>query len=400
MRALITGLIATAMWTLCTPAIAQVQPYRTNDFGGFRDVLPPGTNGRSNLVELTLFLTTGKRPPHNDDQRGMYARLLSATPGVTNDNLGALFKDSSFGVAPGGQARAYSPIEGLTITRDTAFGVPHVYGASRAAAMFGLGYVAAEDRLFFMDLLRHAGRGQLSSYAGGAEGNRHMDQEQWAVAPYTEEDLLAQVDQLDDLYGDAGRQLQEDAAGYVAGINRYIDEARLDVTKMPAEYAALGRLLGPAPWKVTDVIATASLVGGIFGRGGGQELTQMELRRSFLGRYGLRRGDALWREWAAFEDADAPTTLRGRRFPYQTPPKKPAPGGLAIADAGSLHKTSVVVSGGATATRGGALAGIFSRALRTQGMSNALLINAQESAGGKPLAVFGPQTGYFSPQIL
>ncbi|MEA2189224.1 MAG: hypothetical protein QOK16_4235 [Solirubrobacteraceae bacterium] len=401
-RTLITGLTFAALWAFAAPAIAQVQPYRTNDFGGFRDVLPPGANGRSNLLELTLFLTTGKRPPHNDDQRDMYARLLSATPGVTNDNLGALFKDSSFGIAPGGQARAYSPQEGLTITRDKAFGVPHVYGASRAAAMFGLGYVAAEDRLFFIDLLRHAGRGQLSSYAGGAEGNRHMDQEQWALAPYTEEDLQAQADQLDDLYGDAGRQLQQDAASYVAGVNKYIAEARLDVTKMPAEYAAIGRLLGPAPWKVTDVIATASLVGGIFGKGGGQELTQMELRRSFVERYGSRRGEALWREWAAYEDADAPTTVLGRRFPYQTPPKNPAPDGLAIADAGSLHRTSVVVSGGAAAAaaRGGALAGIFSRALRTQGMSNALLINAQESASGKPLAVFGPQTGYFSPEIL
>ena len=34
--------------------------------------------------------------------------------------------------------------------------------------MFGLGYVAAEDRLFFMDALRHVGRGELSSFAGGA----------------------------------------------------------------------------------------------------------------------------------------------------------------------------------------------------------------------------------------
>jgi acyl-homoserine lactone acylase PvdQ len=404
-RTIIVSLALAALCVLVAPASAQVQPYRTNDFGGFRDVLPPGANGRANLVELALFLATGARPPHNDDQRNMYARLLSATPGVTNDNIGALFKDASFGIVPGGQARAYSPREGLTITRDKAFGVPHVYGASRAAAMFGLGYVAAEDRLFFIDLLRHAGRGQLSSYAGGAAGNRQMDEEQWTLAPYSEEDLQAQADQLDELYGDAGRQLQEDAVNYVAGINKYIGEIRLDVTRMPGEYAAIGRLLGPDPWKVTDVIATASLVGGIFGKGGGQELTQMELRRSFVERYGARRGAVLWREWAAFEDADAPTTVRGRRFPYQTPPKQPARGGLAIADAGSLRTTTVVggsegAGGAGAATRGGVLEGIFNRALRTQGMSNALLVGAQESASGKPLAVFGPQTGYFSPQIL
>ena len=34
--------------------------------------------------------------------------------------------------------------------------------------MFGAGYVGAEDRLFFMDVLRHAGRAELSAFAGGA----------------------------------------------------------------------------------------------------------------------------------------------------------------------------------------------------------------------------------------
>ncbi len=214
-RTVIAGLAAAASLACVAPApaTAQVQAYRTNDHGGFRDVLPPGTNGRSNLVELAAFLATGARPGHNDDQRDMYARLLSVTPGVTAGNLGSLFKDASFGIVPGGQARAYSPTDGLTITRDSAHGVPHVYGATRSAAMFGLGYVGAEDRLFFMDALRHTGRARLSSFAGGAAGNRTQDAEQWALAPYTEADLQRQVDQLDDLYGADGLRLQEDAAG-------------------------------------------------------------------------------------------------------------------------------------------------------------------------------------------
>ncbi len=411
-RVLIAGLAALALCAGAAPAAAQVQPYRTSDHGGFRDVLPPGANGRSNLVELAAFLATGARPPHNDDQRDMYARLLSATPGVTNENLGLLFKDASFGIAPGDQARAYSPAPGLTITRDSSFGVPHVYGTTRAAAMFGLGYVAAEDRLFLIDALRHTGRGELSSFAGGAAGNRSQDAEQWALAPYTEADLQRQADQLDDLFGAEGQQIQDDSASYVAGVNQYIEEARLDVTKMPGEYAAIGRPGGPEPWKITDIIATASLVGGIFGKGGGDELTQMELRRSFRARYGARRGERLWREWAAYEDADAPTHLkRSRRFPYQTPPKRPARGGLAIADAGSLRRHSVVAArtGSAAAAarvakpRGGAPsspAGFFPDGLRSMGMSNALVVSAAESSSGRPLAVFGPQTSYFAPQIL
>jgi acyl-homoserine lactone acylase PvdQ len=398
-RMLVAGMAVAALAFSAAPAAAQVQPYRTNDFGGFHDVLPPGANGHTDLVELAAFAATGRRPAHNDDQLALYTRLLATTPGVNAANLATLFKDASFGSPPGGQARAYSPAPGLTITRDSAFGVPHVYGTTRGAAMFGLGYVAAEDRLFFIDALRHAGRGQLSSFAGGAAGNRAQDAEQWANAPYGEADLARQADQLDDLYGEAGRQLQRDAADYVAGVNRYISEAKLDITKMPGEYAAIGRPLGPERWKVTDIIATSALVGGIFGKGGGDELTQMQLRRSFVARYGKRRGETLWREWAGYEDADAPTTITSRRrFPYQAPPRKSARNGLAIADAGSLRRTSVAPSGAppvATA-RGGLLPG----GLRQMGNSNALLVSAAESASGRPLAVFGPQVGYFSPQIL
>ncbi len=401
---LVVWMAAAACCALASPAAADVQPYRTNDYLGFQDVLPPGTNGRASLLELAAFLATGTRPPHNDDQRAMYARLLSATPGVTAKSLGLLYKDSSFGAPPGDQARAYSPgqREGLTVSRDRSFGVPHVYGATRGAAMFGLGYVAAEDRLFFMDVLRHAGRGLLSGFAGGAAGNRAMDEDQWRQAPYTEADLQLQADRLDDLYGDEGRKLQADAADYVAGVNQYISEARLDLTKMPGEYAAIGKPL--EPWKVTDIIATASLVGGIFGKGGGDELTQMELRRSFVARYGSRRGLKLWREWASYEDADAPTTVRSKRFPYQTQPRKPARDGIAIADADSLKRTSVVAATtGAGASRTG-LAGLLDGLLPPSGsgraMSNALVVSGANSASGHPLAVFGPQVAYFSPQIL
>jgi acyl-homoserine lactone acylase PvdQ len=399
-RALIACLAAAALW-LAAPAAAQVQPYRTNDFGGFSDVLPPGANGHSNLVELAAFLAAGKRPRHNDDQRNLYARLLSATPGVTSANLGTLFKDASFGSPPGGQARAYSPAPGLTITRDAAFGVPHVYGSTRPAAMFGLGYVAAEDRLFLIDVLRHVGRSQLSSFAGGAAANRAQDAEQWANAPYAEADLERQAAQLDDLYGADGLRLQQDAASYVAGVNKYISEAKLDITKMPGEYAAIGRPLGPDPWRVTDIIATAALVGGIFGKGGGDELTQMELRRSFIARYGKRRGETLWREWAAYEDADAPTTITTRRrFPYQTPPRRPARNGVAIADPGSLRRSEVVAADTRGGSRGSPGGGLLPSGLRRMGNSNALLVSAAESASGRPLAVFGPQVGYFAPQIL
>src|ERR671914_1699755 len=152
--------------------------------------------------------------------------------------------------------------------------------------MFGLGYAGAEDRLFTMDVLRNAGRGRLSSFAGGSEGNRAMDRDQWRLAPYTEADLQRQFEQGDDVYGAAGAGLQEDVTNYVAGINAYIAEARTNPLKMPGEYAAIGKPAGPESWKVTDVIATASLISGIFGKGGGRELESAQLLQQAVDRFG------------------------------------------------------------------------------------------------------------------
>ncbi len=107
--------------------------------------------------------------PHCCDQLPMYADLMYATPGLQASDVPKYFRDASFGVPPGEAERTYSPRGEVTIVRDRAFGVPHVYGRTRRGAMFGLGYAGAEDRLFFMDVLRHAGRADLSSFAGGIE---------------------------------------------------------------------------------------------------------------------------------------------------------------------------------------------------------------------------------------
>jgi acyl-homoserine lactone acylase PvdQ len=265
--------------------------------------------------------------------------------------------------------------------------------------MFGLGYVAAEDRLFFIDVLRHAGRADLSSFAGGS--NQAMDEEQWRIAPYTEADLQSQVDRIPQLYGADGQRVYDDATAYVAGINQYINEAKLSpATKMPGEYAAIGRPEGPDPWKTTDIIAIASLVGGIFGKGGGNELAQVELRRTFRDRFGATAGERLWRDFAGFDDPDAPTTVKHRAFRYQTGPRGNAGGALALPDAGSVTPEPIASRAAGRAARA-AGPGMLGGLLAFPGaMSNALVVSAARSAGGHPTAVFGPQTGYFAPQIL
>ena len=83
---------------LATPASAQVQPYGTNDYGGFRNILPPGEGTTVNGAVLFAFEANGTIPPHYDDQRLMYQNLIRATPGLASDQIGNFYKDGSFGV--------------------------------------------------------------------------------------------------------------------------------------------------------------------------------------------------------------------------------------------------------------------------------------------------------------
>jgi acyl-homoserine lactone acylase PvdQ len=373
-----------------TPASAQRQAYRTNDYLGFRSVLPPGTKGVFNLTDLGAFLANGTYPAHANDQLGMYRDLIYAAPGLAAADIGKYFKDASFGVQAGQEERTYSPRAGVVVVRDKGFGVPHVYGNTRADTLFGAGYVGAEDRLFFMDVLRHAGRAQLSGFAGGA--NKAMDADVWSSSPYTEADLQRQVDQMDNLYGAEGAALQQDVSDYVAGVNAYIAEARLNPLKLPGEYAALGKTLDD--WKATDVVATAALVGGIFGKGGGAEVENAEVLAAARQRFGAVVGTSVWKDFRRSEDPEAPTTVRGRSFPYETD-SEPNPAAVAKPDPGSLVDPT-----GASSSVGALGESIVGPVGLLKSNSNALLVSAAESSSGHPVAVMGPQVAYFMPQIL
>jgi acyl-homoserine lactone acylase PvdQ len=393
----LTAAVACAL-LLASPAAAQVQPYGTNDYGGFRNILPPGQGQNVNVGEAAAFLGGGTLPQYFDDQREMYGDLVFATPGLSAAAIDDYFKDGSFGVKPGDVGRTYQPDPaghpGLTVIRDAGYGVPHVYGTTRSDVMFGAGYVGAEDRLFFMDVLRHAGRAKLSSFAGPS--NKAMDAEQWEVAPYTEQDLQRQYDLADEVYGAEGAGLQQDVDDYVAGINKYIGEARLDyLNKMPAEYAAILKPAGPTDWKVTDVIATASLIGGIFGKGGGGELGNAEVNSAAKERFGEAAGDAVWADFRQANDPEAPTTVRGQNFPYQERTGVD-PDAVAIPKPGTLQDGSPDDA----PSLGGVIGGILGGLGGLPGGSNALLVSGAESDSGHPLAVFGPQVAYFAPQIL
>ncbi|GAA2396406.1 penicillin acylase family protein [Dactylosporangium salmoneum] len=402
-RALGALLLASA--ALVAPALAspaQAAVLAPNDYclEQCNDILPPGQNGNATLADILAHQALGFRPAHSADQLGPYANLVAAYTGLTDEQISSFYNSASFGVPAGQVARSYSPRSDVTIVRDKALGVPHVTGATRAGTMFGAGYAGAEDRLFVMDLMRRVGRGKLTPFAGGAPGNRELEQSIWRNAPYTEADLQAQVEALR-TKGARGAQLYDDVQSYVAGINAYI-AACMAGRNCPGEYVLTGHLDavtnagGPEPFQMTDLIAIAGVVGGLFGGGGGGEVESALVRVTARARYGATEGDRLWAAFREQNDPEAVLTLHnGQSFPYGA--ADPDAPGVALPDAGSVSAQPVVFnpSGSATTT-----AGLAPGTATKRGMSNAVVVDAAHSATGHPIAVFGPQTGYFSPQLL
>ncbi|WFE27905.1 penicillin acylase family protein [Solwaraspora sp. WMMD791] len=376
------------------------------------DILPPGQNGNATLVDILGHQAFGTYPPHARDQLDRYARLVYGYAGLADEQIDTFFTDASFGVPAGQVARSYQPRSDVTVVRDKATGVPHVTGTTRSGTMYGAGYAGAEDRLFTMDLLRHVGRGTLTSFAGGAPGNRELEQSLWRTAPYTQADLDAQVTALRQR-GDRGELLYQDVTAYVAGVNAYISDC-MAARNCPGEYVLTGHLDaitnagGPEPFQLTDLIAIAGVIGGLFGGGGGTEMQSALVRVAAQARYGPVAGDRVWEGFRAANDPETVLTLHdGQSFPYGASPTDAT--SVVLPDAGTARVEPVVTdpTGSAvpTATDDGSTAGAAALAGLTigaapRGMSNAVVIGAEHSATGHPIAVFGPQTGYFAPQLL
>jgi acyl-homoserine lactone acylase PvdQ len=395
---------------LATPAAAA---YATNDYclGECADILPPGQNGNATLVEILGHQAFGTMPAHADDQLARYANLTYHYTGLTGQQINTFFNDSSFGVPANQVERRYSPRADVTVARDKALGIPHITGTTRSGTMFGAGYAGAEDRLFLMDLMRHVARGQLTPFAGGAQGNRDLEQSVWRNAPYTEADLQAQVEALRTA-GSRGAQLYTDVQDYIAGVNKYIADCMAD-RDCPGEYVLTGHLDavtnagGPVNFQLTDLIAIAGVIGGLFGGGGGAEMQSALVRVAARAKYGTTVGDQVWTQFRSANDPETVLTLHnGQSFPYGAA-NSDGPG-VAMPDAGSATLEPLVYDKTGTATSA-ARSGTSTIAeslggLRVagshRGMSNAAVVSAANSATGHPIAVFGPQTGYFAPQLL
>ena len=387
-------------------ASASPGPQGSDDYGGFHNVLAAGQGQTATAIDVAAAQGGAAPPASFTSQVGLYDRLIALAPDVSAQTLGQAFKSGEFGVAPGDVAATETPRAGVEILIDRSYGIPHVYGQSRADVMFGAGYASAQDRLFLMDVLRHTARGTLSELIGAGPGNSTvaMDAQQLKFADYDEQELQGQIAAGTAAYGAEGQQVVADSQAYTDGVNESIHEALLDPSKMPGEYAALGQL--PADWKITDSIAVASLINEQQGSGGGAQDRLSRLRSALEQRFGPPAAARVFADLRERDDPDAPATTT-TRFPFwDAGPINPA--SVAPPDPGSYKSRNPVVAGaGGSATGASArtdtawLAGLQRRGLPvTRHDSNATLITAARSASGRPLMVAGPQVGYYSPEIL
>ena len=58
------------------------------------------------------------------------------------------------------------------------------------------------------------------------------------------------------------------------------------------------------------MIATAALIGGIFGKGGGNELGSAVALEEAKDRFGGAAGEQAWRDFRRQDDPEAPTTVK------------------------------------------------------------------------------------------
>ena len=366
---------------------AGAQPPEVEDNLRAFSIVPPGQEGDVTADELA----SEDYGPHYSDQLEMYASLIDDS-NVTEDELPTYFHSMQFG--PDGTIEdEYSPVDGATVYRDS-FGIPHIYADNMNNASYALGYVTAEDRMWQMDVLRHAARGEVAEFAD-------PDYLPIDIATrregYTEAEVQKMFDRFDERFGERGEIIQEGLQNYVDGINAHIQELKTTrVDEMPAEYAATENPppVHPEEWTVTDTLFLIILQLREFGETAGGELQNAALLSQLRDTLGGKRGTRAFEDFLRQSDPRSYTSISSKERVFRSQslgdPKRKA---IAIPDRAEEMAREEA--------RAEALKDrLFGELGFKTPASNALLVAGKESATGNPLQIGAPQVGYANPAFF
>ena len=318
-----------------------------------------------------------------------------------------------------------APVE---VVRDR-HGVPHVLARNEEDALFALGYVHAQDRLWQMEMNRRIGAGRLAEVLG---------------APALATDRLLRVLGLRHRAKAALAHLSPGARGridaYVRGVNAWM-EGRTG--PLPPEFLILG--FEPEPWTAADTVVWAKVMALDLGREWTRDL--MRLRMS-----GFLAPDRILDFYTPYHEdrprgvqlpASPPAAPAGGRSGPDTRPEppsgedraSPSPGSAARLDLGSaaarfrpgadreppLDERSRRVPGRAPpgtlpavgqggrlgagvepprrASSGSAPAGFLLRPASGHPGSNGWAVSGERSATGKPFLANDPHLGLTVPSV-
>ncbi len=322
-----------------------------------RYILPPGNYGGVPFTE------------NSTDQLPLYSGLTPLRDNITNADIEHFFLPEDF--QPIGQAHEeVTGRPGLRLIYDS-FGIPHIYGQTRADVAFGAGWTTARDRGLLIQLGRGPARAAVADIPNLDAFSLVTSGQSFVPSAAAEELVTRQRQLLVDTYGADGQQILADAQAYADGVNAY--------------WQAHG--INQPPATVNDVIAVTAFIGSIFGAGGGGEAANADLLAKLRGSLGASEGFKAWDDVMLADDEEAPTTIK-KRFDYPPLTGGPVTGSVEL-DADSIQSIDPRQSAAAAAA-----------APARRQASNWLLTAHQRSASGNTLAVMGPQLGYFYPEIV
>jgi acyl-homoserine lactone acylase PvdQ len=302
------------------------------------------------------------------DQGLLYDKLTPKRGKVTQALLEKDFLSEKFGVTGPVTATVTTPRGAALEINYDSHHIAHVVGKTRGDVMYGSGWLAGEDRALLLKL----GLGPAYAAALGIPGINPfgllLTGREFTPSKQAKEFVANQISSLE-AKGKDGKQVISDLEEWVAGVNGW----------STAHFNALGKTV-----TLPDAFAGFAFIGSIFGNGGGGELANAELLANLQSKLGTEAGTQVYRDLRESNDPEAPTTAT-EEFKYDEEPEGETPGSV-IPEPGTESSAAVKAAAALKSSRRKA--------------SNFLLAGGALTASGHPVAVMGPQLGYFYPEIV
>lgn len=322
-----------------------------------RYILPPGNYGG---IPFTANST---------DQLPLYTGLTPLRDNITLADIDRFYLPEDFQpIEPSREEVTGRP--GLRLVYD-AYGIAHVYGETRDDVSFGAGWVTARDRGLLLQVGRGPARVAVADVPNIDAFSLVTGIQSFVPSAAAEALVTEQVELIRKTYGKYGEQIIADAQAYADGINAYW--AANNIRQTPAT--------------VNDVVAVTAFIGSIFGAGGGGEAANSDLLAKLQRQLGADRGYQAWVDVMLADDPEAPTTI-AKRFDYGPLTGGEVKGSVVI-DPDSIQSINPRQSPRVAAA-----------APARQRASNFLVTAPERSESFNPLAVMGPQLGYYYPEIV